>query len=153
VSKLTVSEPVRTPAGFATAFVAGYFDRLKTDEALRLRLRVPAGALGVAGGVDLERDVVAQVGWVKPGHLDEGLQITWEPESGGPYPTGMLNATPKSDDESVLTLTGDYTPPGGPLGGLFDGAIGMRIAQATAHDLLRRLRSAAEADYVQRHSL
>ncbi|HTV73711.1 MAG TPA: hypothetical protein VME66_08420 [Candidatus Acidoferrales bacterium] len=154
MSKLIATEPIRTPASYATAFAAGYLDRFKTDRTLRLRLHVSADELGFPGAANLERDVVARIDWVKPGHLDHGLHITWEPESGGPYPTfsGVLCATPESNDQSILTLSGEYVPPGGFVGALFDGAIGTRIAQATAHDLLRRLRSAAEADYAHRQS-
>jgi hypothetical protein len=156
VSELSASEPVQSPAGFTVAFVAGYLERLKTDEkTLRLQLRVPAEQLGLVGGVDLEREVVAMVDWVKSGQLEKGLTITWEPKSGGPYPifSGTLSAKPDGEERSILALTGHYTPPGGVVGGLFDGALGSWIARATAHDLLQRLRDAAEADYAQRRSL
>ncbi len=42
-------------------------------------------------------------------------------------------------------LEGEYTPPGGFLGALFDRAIGRRIAHATAVDLLERMCRHAEA--------
>jgi hypothetical protein len=156
VSELSASEHVRSPSGFTAAFVAGYFERFKTaEESLRIQLRVPAEQLGLAGGVDLERNVVATVAWVNGGRPEEGLTITWQPESGGPFPTfsGRLLAKPDGEERSVLALEGQYVPPGGMLGGLFDGALGAWIARATAHDLLRRLRDAAEADYARRRAL
>jgi hypothetical protein len=156
VSELSASERVSSPATFTAAFIAGYLERFKTSEnGLRLRLHVPAEQFGLVGGIDLERDVVATVDWVDGGALEKGLTIRWEPAGGGPYPTfsGLLYTTPEGEEKSVLTLVGHYSPPGGAAGTLFDGALGAWIARATAHDLLRRLRDASEADYAQRRAL
>jgi hypothetical protein len=47
-------------------------------------------------------------------------------------------------ERTRLILDGNYAPPGGPLGVLFDVIGGSRIAGATANDLLRRIARALE---------
>ena len=47
-------------------------------------------------------------------------------------------------ERTRLILDGNYAPPGGPLGVLFDVIGGSRIAGATAKDLLRRIARALE---------
>jgi hypothetical protein len=144
-------EHVRTPAAFTTEFIATYLephDDIK--RALPLKLRVPIEVIGHPGA-DIDHYVVTTIGWVKTGQLESGVTIVWKPESPASFPTfaGFLFAEPEGEERSTLTLVGTFTPPSGLGGGLFDGAIGAWIARAAAHNLLQRLRDAAEADYAR----
>jgi hypothetical protein len=158
VSSLSASERVKAPPAFAAAYAGGYLARLRgTDARLRLHLRAPLADLGIPGGVELQRDVVAAVSPSAGGDADRaGIAITWEPQGGGPFPTftGTLFADPAdTGEECSLCIAGSYQPPGGIAGDVFDGAIGFWIARATAHDLLRQLRDLIEADYTTRRQM
>ena len=76
--------------------------------------------------------------------------VEWAPETPGPFPLfrGELVVEGMDDYDSFrLLLTGDYTPPLGVVGKSFDAAVGHRVAQATAHDLLDRIRILTEEDF------
>jgi nucleotide-binding universal stress UspA family protein len=51
-------------------------------------------------------------------------------------------------ERTRLILDGNYAPPGGPLGVLFDAIGGSRMARATANDLLRRIAGALEDEEI-----
>ncbi len=156
MSKLVAYEYLHAPAGFAAAFVKRYLEGMTGEDArIHLRLRVPTAELGVPGGVALEKEVIACVGWAETNGARDALTIAWEPNPGEAFPTfsGTLEAHPDVDEGSKLALIGEYRPPGSVAGSLFDGLVGFWIARATAHDLLRRLRDAAEGDYAARGDL
>jgi hypothetical protein len=158
---ITSSEDVRAPAPFSAAYLNDYLKRLQGPDALvRLNLHVPLAEIGVSGGVLLDRRVVAGISQAPHvsgnGAQGRAIAITWEAEGGGPFPTfsGTLAVVLSSvSEESTLVISGSYRPPGGIVGDVFDGAIGSKIARATAKDLLRQLRDGIEAEYSVRQQM
>jgi hypothetical protein len=152
MTRLLAHEHVRCPSGLLDRYVASYLEsQRRADGTVHLKLGVPSRTLDHVG-LSLEREVIAQVAFgPDPSGLNRVLNIGWEPEGGGPYPSfsGMLNAEPidGSEDDSLLVLDGSYEPPGGGPGRVFDEAIGFSIARSSARALLEQLRDDAEAAY------
>jgi hypothetical protein len=108
-------------------------------------LSVPVGDRSVAKEVNTEFSVA-----VDPRHFDEPWAVHWEPKGGGPYPTFDGTLTVRADetyDKSWLELEGQYKPPLGVAGAVFDAVIGKRIAELTAKGLLERIGSSLVARY------
>ena len=135
-----------------------YFDRflakLPSSERAQgrdLRLRVPLSVLGLPGELAVDRDVVTMFEpLADPKGLEHGVSIGWSPADGAALPTfrgtlRVMAATPKS---SVVTLEGDYEPPLGALGKAFDAAVGRKVADATADELLKTICAKIELDYM-----
>lgn len=83
-------------------------------------------------------------------HFDEPWLIHWTPEGGGPYPDFDGELTVRADDSyrnSLLELRGEYVPPLGAVGEVFDFALGSRIAAATARALLQQIAEHMETRY------
>ncbi|HEX3464347.1 MAG TPA: hypothetical protein VHS78_09905 [Candidatus Elarobacter sp.] len=57
---------------------------------------------------------------------------------------GTLRLRIASVDETLLTLEGEYRPPLGPFGTLFDVLVGRRIARSTMRELVGRIAKALE---------
>jgi hypothetical protein len=57
---------------------------------------------------------------------------------------GDLRLRIASVDETLLTLEGEYRPPLGPLGAVFDVLLGRRIARSTMNELVGRIAKAME---------
>ena len=70
------------------------------------------------------------------------LDVSWAPKDGGPYPTfaGTLSVAEDAAGWSRIEIHGTYSPPFGIAGAAFDAAIGHRIAQGTASELLAELK-------------
>jgi hypothetical protein len=104
------------------------------DTVLPLRLRF--------GDLRVERDVNFHI-QTKPAypgyHL---LDVSWTPKDGGPYPrfSGTLSVAEDGAGWSRIEIDGSYRPPFGIAGAVFDAAVGQRIAQATASELLAELK-------------
>jgi hypothetical protein len=152
MTRLLAHEHVRCPADRLERYVATYLEaRRRADGSVHLKLGVPSRALDHVG-LSLEREVIAtvEVG-PDPSGLNRVLNVSWEPEGGGPYPSfsGMLAAEPVegSESDSLLALDGRYKPPGGAPGRAFDEAFGLAIARSSARALLEQLRDDAEAAY------
>jgi hypothetical protein len=66
------------------------------------------------------------------------LDVSWTPKDGGPYPSfsGTLTVAEDATGWSRIELDGSYRPPFGIAGVAFDAAVGQRIAQSTAAELL-----------------
>lgn len=94
-------------------------------------------------GIEFTKEVrVVCAPGVDPMHFDEPWKVSWEPVAGGTYPTfdGQLTVRADEDyDGAILELTGEYTPPLGTAGILFDAALGQKIAKATTIRLLSNL--------------
>ena len=146
---------VRCPYGRAPVYLDQYFlalERGGSGPAI-LRLELPLEELGIPGGAVIGRDVsvsLAAMTWrYTMGHFSEDERhfehvtaVVWEPASGGPFPVfrGFLSVQSGEDHGSCkLVLEGDYRPPFGVAGRVFDAVIGRRIARVTARDLLRKL--------------
>jgi hypothetical protein len=101
-------------------------------------------------GLDLHKDVrVTFSAGTDPMHFDRPWRVHWTPD-GGPYPDFDGELTVRSDEDytsSVLELQGEYLPPGGVAGAVFDAVAGSRIAAATARQLLKEIAAELEARY------
>lgn len=114
------------------------------DGVSRLRLRVPTD--GPTQGLALEREVCVQARRARgEASLDDLMLITWVPEGTAIFPTfeGILIVR-SANGASTIELEGTYTPPFGPAGQVFDAAIGHRLAESTARELLKDLKAAVE---------
>jgi hypothetical protein len=68
-----------------------------------------------------------------------------------PFPRfdGALSLEAASPKATTLTLEGRYEPPLGGAGKLFDAALGHRIAEATARELLKEIADRIELGFAQ----
>jgi hypothetical protein len=116
---------------------------------LMLRLDVPVP--GLKTGMTLQRAVVATIqSHHLPADMVPRYRVQWTPQIRGPFPlfAGELLVEGQSDYDSFsLFLSGDYTPPLGIVGKRFDVAVGNRVAQATALNLLHQMRDFIEGDF------
>jgi hypothetical protein len=104
------------------------------DAVLPLRLRF--------GDLRVERDVNFHL-QTKPAYPGYRLlDVSWTPKDGGPYPrfSGTLSVAEDGAGWSRIEIDGSYRPPFGIAGAAFDAAVGQRIAQATASELLAELK-------------
>lgn len=105
-------------------------------------------------GIDFSKAVLISC---TPMNDDEGgpWLVTWEPEPGGVYPTfeGMLSARAHDKDSSVLELDGNYTPPFGGAGAVFDKLLGHRLASDTAQEFLMELAAEMRARHAYEQAL
>ena len=118
----------------------------------RLTLSVPLKALGLGGSFGLEQEVsvhfVSFRGHKGERRLHDEMQLTWDPTGGVPFPSfkGALKMHPLGSD-TEMELNGEYTPPLGAVGEVFDAVIGKKIAEVTANALLGELKEAIEVDF------
>jgi hypothetical protein len=116
------------------------------DGIAHLRLRVPTD--GPTRGLSIDRQVRVEARRARgEASIDDLTLITWMPEGTAIFPTfeGILIVRGESDsDVSSIELDGSYTPPFGVAGQAFDAAIGHRIAQSTARELLKDIKNAIE---------
>ncbi len=151
MTRLLAHEHVRCPCDRLERYVAAYLETCRREDGtIHLTLGpLPTHTLGF----NLERPVVVHVQLgPDPAGLNQVLHVSWEPDGGGPFPafSGILTAEPLEGpdrDDSLLALDGNYEPPGGAPGRLFDETIGYSIARGSARALLDRLRDGAEAAY------
>jgi hypothetical protein len=104
------------------------------DAVLPLRVRI--------GDLRVERDVDFHLS-SKPAYPGYKLiDVSWAPKDGGPYPTfaGTLSVAEDAIGYSRIEIDGTYKPPFGIAGAAFDAAVGNRIAQGTAAELLAELK-------------
>lgn len=130
MTKLTSREFVACPYPAAEAYLDEEL-RANGDRPLTLHV-LPEGLTGV----DLAKAVDATVA---PGDAPGAWSVTWRPHGGGPFPTfrGELRLVLDGEMETpVLELTGEYEPPFGVAGKIFDAVAGSRVAAATGKALL-----------------
>jgi hypothetical protein len=104
------------------------------DAVIALRVRF--------GGLWVERDVNFHLK-TKPAYPGYRLlDVSWTPKDGGPYPSfsGTLSVAEDAIGWSRIEIDGSYRPPFGIAGAAFDAAVGQRIAQATASELLAEIK-------------
>ena len=116
------------------------------DGIARLRLRVPVS--GTSPGLFIDREVRIEAWRDRDDqNLNDLIRIRWTPEGSVVFPkfAGTLVVWGESDPHlSFIELDGDYKPPLGAAGELFDETIGHRIAQSTARELLKDLKHGIE---------
>ena len=157
MSKIRERIYVRCPFGKAPSYLNYYLDELARQggadgSILRLAAPVAELGLGMPGGAELAHDVIAHFAAVDDDTF--GLQQTavdWEPAGGGPFPKFVGFLTIETDEDfgtCSLLLEGAYEPPLGPIGVVFDAALGHRIATVTARELLKAVRRRLEGEYL-----
>jgi len=143
---------VQWPNGRVPSYLEWYLDQLSGADGNKatLELRIPGDLVGVPGGVTIGRDVTATFAPVgdELNREEQRLSVRWAPKHGGPFPVfaGALKLSAQPGSHCMLTLEGDYEPPLGLAGDMFDAALGRRIAQATARELLDRIKAVMEAN-------
>jgi hypothetical protein len=126
-----------------------FFNSLrKRDGISRFRLRVPVRG-ATKYGLSLDREVLIEARRARyEGEVRERFEIAWMPEGSVVFPRfeGTLAIGDNSDSgRSCIELDGSYTPPFDGTGKIFDAVIGHQIAQSTAREFLKDLKSAIEA--------
>ena len=154
MTNLSRRREVACPYARAVEYFDRYLNVLPSAESGTgriLRLRASLQALGLPSGLAVDHDVIASFDPTNqaPG-LANGVAVAWKPVGDGPFPTfrGLLAisaATPKS---STLSLDGEYEPPLGVVGAAFDAAVGHKIAESTADELLNVIGTRIHDDYV-----
>jgi hypothetical protein len=147
---ISASERIDCPPQEVEGRLERFLDRMVLGRGeLLFDLRLPASALGLPSRLALEKRVIAKLSYVRDAdELNRMVSLSWAPEGGGPYPTfsGTLVADAAVDaDGSVVSISGQYEPPGGIAGGIFDVLLGRHIARATLRELLKRIRDGIEA--------
>ena len=146
MTRLSDSISVNCPAEQAMLRLDTFFATLRKGNGVaRLRLRVPTD--GVMHEIAIDREVCVEARRTRgEASLNDLMLIRWVPEGTGVFPTFEGTLIVRSEnDASSIELDGSYTPPFGPAGQAFDAAIGHRIAQSTARELLKDLKAAVEA--------
>lgn len=114
------------------------------------RLRVPFPNTD-GSAASIEKDVTITYGVGKdPLHFDQPWTVHWTPSNGGPFPEFNGALTVRADEDYMtcaLELRGNYEPPLGLPGALFDTVLGSRIASATAREFLKEIGTRIEARY------
>jgi hypothetical protein len=128
------------------AFVA---EHRSGDGSVRIALRLPVLAFATWKSA-IERRGVADFYSLQSScdHFPT-FSVTWSTRDGGLHPffAGALAVERvNNDDDCVgLVLCGNYVPPLGRCGALFDAVVGQRIAHATVRDLLSDIAAYIEA--------
>jgi len=127
------------------AFLAGH---RAGDGSVRIALRLPVNLI-TAWKSAIEQHGVADFAALRSSseHFPT-YSVTWSARDGGPFPVfaGALAVERLNNGDRVgLVLSGNYVPPFGRFGELFDAVIGRRIAHATARDLLNDIAAYIEA--------
>ena len=147
VSRVVVERTVRSPFSLALEDAAAFFRQATGEGAevgLPLRDLVPTlgGRLHQPVRIEFER----RLDEAEAGRAHDAFAVRWTAGTRFfPDFRGELRLRIISVDETLLTLQGEYLPPLGLLGTIFDALIGRRIAAATMRDLLDRLGGAIEA--------
>ena len=151
--RLSRSIHVNAPASFALAFVRTYFLQRGPEGAARLALRFPLPD-ALMSGLTIEKIVLLEFASARADTHASSIAIGWKPLATRALPSfsGMLEALAAGREACRLTIEGEYAPPGGVPGALFDRLIGVHIAGATLSALLTRFTADIEADYLQRVS-
>jgi hypothetical protein len=118
------------------------------DGIARFRLRVPTDGANHGYGISFDREVRIEARHASdPERTSDFIEIAWVPEGTLVFPRfdGKLSVCTNSNpDACYIELDGSYTAPLGTAGQIFDAAIDRRIAQATAREVLKDLKAAAE---------
>jgi hypothetical protein len=142
--RLVVHCPDNEASRHLATFIAEHRVR---DGSVRIALRLPISMFADRRTLTERRAIATLYPLRSSSDPHPTYSVTWASKGGAPYPdfAGAL-AVEKSarDDCFGLVVSGHYEPPAGTVGGVFDAALGRRIAQASARDLLRSI-----ADYVE----
>jgi uncharacterized membrane protein len=123
-------------------------------QALEERKRVDVRAHISVGAIELSKSVTvhATICEDTPGRWD----VMWEPEASGMYPSfeGQLTLRyHENDGKTILDLIGEYQPPLGKAGLVFDKVLGHQLASDTAQEFLMDLAGEVRARYAYDEAL
>ena len=131
---------VHAPLASAKRFLERFFDAHCGVQGEDAHVTLHAG--------EIARDAVVTLTPAhRPGDMTPRYAVDWKDAADGPYPHfhGTLTVTGDEDYSSFwLVLEGEYAPPGGIGGQIFDAVIGKRIAEHTAGGLLAEIRDESE---------
>lgn len=155
MTQLAAAVAVPLPAHVVEESILEYFRSMRRESGeIVIPLRVSLRDFGIPAGLALERDVTVNVVRRRDAtNINEETVVAWEPRDGGPYPRfsgRLVTWSEQRPDESFIELSGEYDPPGGAAGQIFDDAIGHLIAQRTAHELLETLSEAIRGMHRER---
>ncbi len=113
-----------------------------------IALRVDLSALNLPGAAQARHDVhVEHELRREPGKPGE-IAVSWDPaDRTVPSFAGTLHCSEGGEGETILALDGEYEPPLGVAGAVFDLVVGRRIAAATLQALLEDIKRFVEADF------
>jgi hypothetical protein len=146
--RITINCPLAQAAARLQSFYAAHGSA--DGDVVRLSLQASVDVPGVPNPVVLQRAVIATIHKNHlPADMTPRYRVEWAPEVPGPFPLfgGELFVEGDNYETFVLSLAGDYTPPLGLLGKGFDALVGKRIADATASNLLERIKSFVESEF------
>lgn len=106
-------------------------------------LEVPFDRVGLPAIGKFSRHVTLTLG--TPGPRADGatlIPLVWRDARSNNFPQfeGYFEITALDQRSVQIAVIGDYTPPMGPVGAVFDAGMGRHIAEVTVEELLRRLR-------------
>jgi hypothetical protein len=143
MSTIAEKELVRAPLASADTFLRMFLAAHPAPEGV--------GALIVLHAGEAEKAAIVTLHPAHhPGDMTPRYAVHWRPEDDGPYPVfnGELTIGADNDYSTFwLILNGEYAPPGGIAGELFDAVIGHRIATASARGVLREIRTDIECRF------
>jgi hypothetical protein len=140
MTKIEQRQLVHAPLASAKRFLDGFFTAHHdaNDDAAHVTLH--------AG--EISRDAIVTLSPAhRPGDMTPRFTVKWKDAQDGPYPhfDGTIVVAGDDDYGSFwLVLEGEYAPPGGIGGQIFDAVIGKRIAEHVAAGLLAEIRDETE---------
>ncbi len=151
IRRLNDSVAVKAPSNFALAYINTYFLERGPQGTADLALRFPLPKIFIEG-LTLEKSVSLKLEYGARNGGSKPVLIGWEPIGTNALPSfsGTLTAPEETDITCRLVIEGEYAPPGGLIGSVFDQLIGVRIARATLDALLAQFALAIDADYAAR---
>ena len=145
VSKVVVERVVRAPISAALDYAEGFFRQAAEGTEVGVPLRFLVPTLGGRLSQPVRIAYARRPDQGEPGRAHDALEVCWTAGSRFfPDFRGTLLLRIASVDETRLILEGEYCPPLGALGAVFDALAGRWIARATLGDLLERLAGAME---------
>lgn len=141
---------VNCPIDEAEARLSAYLESLRdAGGTARVRLRVRVRGSSAALGLSLDREVRVEATRARDEQgLKDVTRIAWRPEGKAVFPPfeGTLAVRAGEDGKtSRIELDGEYLPPFGAAGQIFNEMIGRRLAASTARELLADVKRAIES--------
>lgn len=145
MSHISERELVRAPLASADRLLTAFMDANPAPHGEGARVVLHAAEVS-------EPAIVTLTKAHRPADMTPRFAVHWQAEGGGHFPIfdGFLTVAADEDYNSYyLVIEGDYEPPGGLAGKMFDAVIGNRIAVATTRNLLISLRDTAEGVFTK----
>lgn len=143
MTAIAEKELVHAPLASADAFLKAYLAAHQAPKGDGARIVLQAGSMAQAAIITLHPAH-------RPADMTPRYKVHWEAEGGGPFPVFDGELTIGSDvdyNAFYVVIDGEYAPPGGIAGQVFDAVVGHRIATACARGLLNEIRTEIEARF------